>query len=86
MISGYAIIGENLTLVGGNCIGARKPLNFSELILGNDVYVGANAVILGPVKIGNNVKIGAGAVVTKSIPDNVIVGGVPERVIKSLDE
>lgn len=50
--------------------------------LGDNVKVGANAVVIGDVHIGNNVKIGAGAVVTKSIPDNCVVAGNPARIIK----
>jgi acetyltransferase-like isoleucine patch superfamily enzyme len=44
--------------------------------------VGAGAVILGPVKVGSNSVIGANAVVTKDVPENVIVGGVPAQIIK----
>ena len=50
--------------------------------LGNNVKVGANAVVIGDVHVGNNVYIGAGAVVTKDIPDNCVVVGNPARIIK----
>jgi serine O-acetyltransferase len=50
--------------------------------LGDNVSVGAGAVILGPVKVGSNSVIGANAVVTKDVPENVIVGGVPAQIIK----
>ena len=50
--------------------------------LGDNVLVGANAVVIGDVHVGNNVWIGAGAVVTKSIPDNCVVVGNPARIIK----
>ena len=53
-----------------------------EVILGSDVWVGANAVILPGIKVGNGVVIGAGAVVTNDIPDYAIVVGVPAKVIK----
>ena len=49
--------------------------------LGDNVLVGAGAIIIGDVQIGNNVKIGAGAVVTKSIPDNCVVVGNPAHII-----
>ena len=75
------IAGENLCLIGGNCIGERKKLERGDLVLGNNVNIGANAVILGPVKIGNNVNIGAGAVVVHDTPDNVTVVGVPARCV-----
>lgn len=52
------------------------------VFIGNNVWIGAKAIILGGVKIGNNSIIGAGAVVTKDVPDNVIVGGVPAKIIK----
>ena len=61
----------------------RKNLdNNDSPIIGDNVTVGANVVIIGGIKIGNNVVIGAGAVVTKSIPDDCVVVGNPARIIK----
>ena len=73
VVSGSTIAGENLTLTGGNCIGIRQSVNTGELVLGDGVYLGANAVVLGPVKIGNQVVIGAGAVVIHDAPDHAIL-------------
>lgn len=53
-----------------------------DIILGDDVWVGANAVILGGVRVGKGAVIGAGAVVTKDVPPFGIAVGVPARVIK----
>ena len=53
--------------------------------IGNDVWIGGKVTITPGVTIGNNVVVAAGAVVTKDIPDNVLVGGVPAKVIKKLD-
>ena len=50
--------------------------------LGDNVYVGAGAKVIGPVKVGNNVVIGANAVVTRSLPDNVTVAAMPARIVK----
>lgn len=50
--------------------------------IGNNVFVGANVVIIGNITIGDNVIIGAGAVVTKNVPSNCIVVGNPARVLK----
>lgn len=49
-------------------------------VLGDNVYIGANAVLIGKIHIGNNVKIGAGAVVVDSIPDNATVVGPKAKV------
>lgn len=49
--------------------------------IGNNVWLGTRVVILPGVKIGNNCIVGAGAVVTKSFGDNLIIGGVPAKVI-----
>ena len=54
----------------------------SPIIIGNNVFVGANSVILPSVKIGNNVVIGAGSIVVKDIPSNSIAVGNPCKVIK----
>jgi acetyltransferase-like isoleucine patch superfamily enzyme len=55
-----------------------KPIH-----VGNFVYIGFRSIILPGVNIGNNCIIAAGSVVTKDVPDNSIVGGVPAKVIKS---
>lgn len=53
-----------------------------KVIIGDDVWVGSNSVILPGVKIGNGVVVGAGSVITKNIPDYAVVVGNPARVIK----
>ena len=56
------------------------------IIVGDNVYIGNNAMLLPGIKIGSNVVIGAGAIVAKDIPDNVVVAGVPAKMIKTVDE
>ncbi|MEY3760385.1 MAG: hypothetical protein RIR39_1876 [Pseudomonadota bacterium] len=55
---------------------------FGSIEIGNDVWIGVNAVVLPNVKIGNHAIVGAGSVVTKDVPDWAIVGGVPAKLIK----
>lgn len=50
--------------------------------IGNDVWIGTNAIILGGVKVGQGAIIGAGAVVAKDIPSYAVVVGNPARVVK----
>jgi maltose O-acetyltransferase len=57
---------------------------FIDVEIGDNVWIGSNAIILAGVKIGKNSAIGAGAVVTKDVPPNVIVAGVPARIIKKI--
>ncbi|MGL4374632.1 MAG: sugar O-acetyltransferase [Turicibacter sp.] len=54
--------------------------------IGNNVWIGANAVILPGIKIGDNTVIGAGSVVTKDIPENVVAVGNPCRVLREINE
>ncbi len=56
----------------------------APITLGKNVWIGSNATILQGVTIGDNAIVAAGAVVTKDVPANVIVGGVPARFIKSI--
>lgn len=53
--------------------------------VGNNVMIGSNVIIMPNVRIGSNVAIAAGAIVTKDVPDNVVVGGVPARIIESFE-
>lgn len=53
--------------------------------IGNDVWIGGNVTILPGVTIGNNVVVAAGAVVNRDVPDNCLVGGVPARLIKEIE-
>lgn len=60
--------------------------SYGPITIGDNVFIGTNALVLPGVTIGNNVIIGAGAVVTKNVPDNSVAVGVPARVIKTIDE
>jgi serine O-acetyltransferase len=71
--------GRNLVIYHGVTLGAER--NRSPL-LGDDVYIGAGAKIIGGVRIGSNVRIGANAVVTKDVPDGATVVGIPARIVR----
>jgi maltose O-acetyltransferase len=53
------------------------------VVIEDDVWIGAKAVILSGVTVHSGAVIGAGAVVTKDVPENAVVAGVPARVIKT---
>jgi len=63
----------------------ERALTGDPIEIGNNVWIGENVCILKGVRIGDGVVIGANCVVTKSIPDNSIVAGVPAKVIKVFD-
>lgn len=68
----------------------KKQIHYSEKIgcidIGDNVFIGANSIILYDVRIGSKVIIGAGSVVNKDIPDNSIAVGVPARVVGTFDD
>ena len=61
-------------------------LDISPVTMGDNVWIGGNCTILPGVTIGNNVVVAAGAVVTKDVPDNCIVGGVPAKKIRDIED
>lgn len=63
----------------------EQGISTNPVVIGDDVWIGANAVILPGVTIGRHAVVAAGAVVTKDVPDNCIVGGVPAHIIKDLN-
>ena len=77
-----ARIGENCRVHPGVTIGTAAGTEHSAPRIGNNAFIGPNAVILGPVEIGNDVAIGANAVVNRSFPeDGITIAGVPARKI-----
>ncbi|WP_412654540.1 DapH/DapD/GlmU-related protein [Hungatella sp.] len=88
-IGDYCMIGPNtlITTVGHpfSPKSRREKKAYSKPVtIGNDVWIGGNCTILPGVTIGNNVIVAAGAVVTKDVPDNCVVAGVPAKIIKNL--
>lgn len=76
------IIGEHCNVGQGVTIGiAGRGEKQGVPKIGNFVYIAPGAKIIGKIDIGNNVMIGANSVVTKSIPDNAVVAGVPAKII-----
>ncbi|WP_370777351.1 serine O-acetyltransferase [Holdemania massiliensis] len=73
------IIGNNVKVLQNVTIGGRNGSGLP--IIGDNVVIGAGAVLLGDIKIGNNVRIGANAVVLCDVPEDAIAVGVP-AVIK----
>jgi serine O-acetyltransferase len=71
--------GRRVILEHGVTLGSEKG---RSPILGDDVYIGAGAKIIGAVRIGSRVKIGANAVVTCDVPDDATVVGIPARIVR----
>jgi len=71
--------GRNLVVYHGVTLGAER--NRSP-VLGDNVYIGAGAKIIGGVKVGSDVRVGANAVVTKDVPDGATVVGIPARIVR----
>lgn len=92
---GGITIGDD-TLIGHNVVLAtlnheikpekRKNMVPAPILIGKNVWIGANATILPGITIGDNSVVAAGAVVTKDVPANTIVGGVPAKMIRTIIE
>ena len=85
IIGETAIIKDNVIIYQGVTIGAtgKKVTGRRHPIIGNNVFIGSGAKILGNITIGDNVKIGANAVVLKDICDNVTTVGIPSKIVKN---
>lgn len=82
-------IGHNVvfaTLNHGKMPERRKYTYSAPIVLGKNVWIGSNSTIVAGVTIGDNAIVGAGAVVTRDVASNTIVGGVPARFIKNIED
>jgi serine O-acetyltransferase len=79
-------IGRRARLMQGTTIGSNAVIAengaVGSPVLGDDVFVGPGAVVVGPVSLGDRVQVGANAVVTSSFGSDVVVAGAPARVIR----
>lgn len=82
-IPNFVKIGKNCTILPMVLLGKKSPGIEGTITIGNNCYISTGVTILGPVKIGNDVIIGAGAVVTRDVPDNVTVVGIPAKIINT---
>lgn len=83
------LIGHNVVLATINhdiAPSKRSDMHLAPIVIGKNVWIGSNATVLPGVTIGDGAIIAAGAVVTKDIPENVIVGGVPAKIIKRIEQ
>ncbi|MEI7583591.1 sugar O-acetyltransferase [Runella sp.] len=81
------LIGPNVQLITENHPiqpTERKALDLKSILIKRNAWVGAGAIILPGVTVGENSVVAAGAVVTKDVPDNTVVAGVPAKVVKIL--
>ena len=88
MASGVEFIPHDVThyMLNGMKDGHKYQEKIGCIEIGNNVFIGADAKILYDVKVGDNVIIAASALINKDVPSNSVVGGVPARVISSLDD
>jgi serine O-acetyltransferase len=84
ILNGNAVIGNNCNISQGVTIGISGIENKRGVpVIGNDVYIGANAVLAGKITVGNTVLVGACSMVNSSFADNAVVMGVPAVVISN---
>lgn len=87
VLGGRATVGKNCHIGAGTVLaGVVEPASATPVIVEDGVLIGANAVVIEGVHIGKNSVVAAGSVVIEDVPENVVVGGVPARILKQKDE
>ncbi len=88
-IENEVMVGPRVNIISENHpmeIADRKTLVPGAVMIKRNVWIGAAATVMPGVTIGENAVVAAGAVVTKDVPENTVVGGVPARTIKKIEE
>jgi acetyltransferase-like isoleucine patch superfamily enzyme len=86
-IEDEVMVGPRVNITSENHPGEaakRKTLVPGAVIIKQNAWIGAGATILPDVTVGENAVVGAGAVITKNVPSNTVVAGVPAKVVKEL--
>lgn len=82
---GNAKIGANTNIGAGTITANYDGEKKNETEIGEDVFIGSDTMLVAPLKIGAGARTGAGAIVTKNVPDDTLVVGMPARAIKKLE-
>ena len=87
VLGGRAKVGKNCHIGAGSVLaGVIEPPSADPVVIEDNVVIGANAVVLEGVRIGKGSVVAAGAVVTENVPENVVVAGMPAKIIKNVDD
>jgi len=84
LAQGITVTALNHNFSDGNKRIDEQGVSTSQVTIGDDIWIGANAVILPGITVGNHSVIAAGAVVTKDVPAHSLVAGIPAKVIKNI--
>lgn len=87
VLGGRATVGKRSHIGAGAVLaGVIEPASATPVVIGDDVLVGANAVIVEGVAVGDGAVVAAGSIVLEDVPANAVVAGVPAKIIKMKDE
>ncbi|WP_148466441.1 DapH/DapD/GlmU-related protein [Limosilactobacillus antri] len=88
-LADHVLVGPNATIISVNHPldpQKRHEVEMKPVLIGENAWLGANSTILPGVTVGRNAVVAAGAVVTKDVPANTVVAGVPAKIIKEIGE
>lgn len=87
IIGGRVQVGKNCHIGAGTVLaGVIEPPSAKPVVIEDNVVIGANAVVLEGVRVGKGSVVAAGAVVTEDVPENVVVAGMPAKILKQKDK
>jgi bifunctional UDP-N-acetylglucosamine pyrophosphorylase/glucosamine-1-phosphate N-acetyltransferase len=83
---GDATIGANVNIGAGTITANYDGKNKNKTVIEEDVFIGSDTMLVAPLKIGKGARTGAGSVVTKDVPPNTVVVGIPARAIRKVED